>query len=324
MADTVVRLPQPMGTSAGKARGPKPGAENTVGTTGKYRYGKAPWSFTRGVILWALLALSRARGMEVTRLFGMPVTRNVAWDGRLESFKGPDTAHYVLTAADLAKTCAACGESLNPGEPLSLLVSITQSTAPDGTEYFIFTDSVCHRGCSEPVLTIRRGPWHLEQLSPLAGRVILTQASSGAGRMRVVPVLAYTLVPVVTFREQGGERTSALVTLLLSHGFQLAMSPDYDEILNQAAPVAGDCSFTATPEGVVQFSIEEDLLYRDQLDLAPDNGHDAHWLQAARAAGYVLVIGGDNLDITEAVLDLHGAARQGTLAIGTVPFSEAR
>jgi hypothetical protein len=257
----------------------------------------------------------------VTRLIVMPVTRNVAWDGRLESFKGPDTAHYVLTAADLAKTCAACREPLKPDEPLSLLVSITQSTAPDGTEYFIFTDSVCHRGCSGPALTVKHAPWHLEELSPLAARAVLTQAS-GAGRIRVVPVLAYTLVPVVTFRENGGERTSALVTLLLSHGFQLAMSPEYDEILHQAGPVDAGCSFTVTPDGVIEFSINGDLLYRDRLEPDPDNPHDAHWLQAALTAGYILVISGDNLDITEAILDIHGAAREGTLVIGTVPLFE--
>jgi hypothetical protein len=257
----------------------------------------------------------------VTRLIVMPVTRNVAWDGRLESFKGPDTAHYVLTAADLAKTCAACRKPLKPDEPLSLLVSITQSTAPDDTEYFIFTDSVCHRGCSGPALTVKHAPWHLEELSPLAARAVLTQAS-GAGRIRVVPVLAYTLVPVVTFRENGGERTSALVTLLLSHGFQLAMSPEYDEILHQAGPVDTDCSFTVTPDGVIQFSINGDLLYRDRLEPDPDNPHDAHWLQAALTAGYILVISGDNLDITEAILDIHGAAREGTLVIGTVPLFE--
>jgi hypothetical protein len=265
--------------------------------------------------------VTASRRSMLIRLIGMPLTRNVAWDGRLESFKGPDTAHYVLTAADLAKTCAACGESLKPGEPLSLLVNITQSTAPDGTEYFTFTDSVCHRRCSEPALTVEQIPWHLEQLSPLAARVILTRPS-GAGQMRAVPALAYTLVPVVTFRENGGERTSALVTLLLSHGFQLAMSPEYDDLLEQAGTVAPGCSFTATPEGVILFSIGGEILYREQLNLDPPNSRDAHWLQAARTAGYIMVISGDNLDITEAVLDIHGAAREGTLVTGMVPFSE--
>jgi hypothetical protein len=251
----------------------------------------------------------------------MPVTRNVAWDGRLESFKGPDTERYVLTAADLAKTCAACRKPLEPGEPLSLIVNITQSTAPDGTEYLTFTDSVCHRRCSGPVLTVEHVPWRHEELSPLAARFVLAQTPT-AGPTRVVPVLAYTLVPVVSFRENGGERTSALVTLLLSHGFQLAMSPDYNDILNQAAPVAAGCSVTVTPEGVILFRIDGEILYRDQPELDGDDTPDAYWLQAARTAGYILVISGDNLDITEAGVDIHGAARQGTLVIGTVPLSE--
>jgi hypothetical protein len=248
----------------------------------------------------------------------MPVTRNVAWDGRLESFKGPDTTNYVLTAAGLAKTCATCGEALQRDEPLSLLVKITTSIAPDGTEYFTFTDSVCHRRCRGPDLTVEHVPWRPEELSPLAARVVLTQAAD-AGQIKVVPMLAYTLVPVVTFRENGGERTSALVTLLLAHGFQLAMSPEYDELLEQAGPVDAGCSFTVTSEGVLVFSIDEEILYRDQLQLHPHNAHDVYWLQAARTAGWSLVLSGDNLDITTAVLNVHAVAQEGTLVIGTVP-----
>jgi hypothetical protein len=51
---------------------------------------------------------------DMARLFVMSVTRNVAWDGRLEAFKGRDTTHYVLTAADLAKACAAREASQAP------------------------------------------------------------------------------------------------------------------------------------------------------------------------------------------------------------------
>jgi hypothetical protein len=49
------------------------------------------------------------------RLAGMPVTRNVAWDERLESFKGRDTARYVATAA--ATACAVCGAFCRPTNP---------------------------------------------------------------------------------------------------------------------------------------------------------------------------------------------------------------
>lgn len=245
----------------------------------------------------------------------MPVTRNVAWDARLESFKGRDTTRYVLTAADIAKTCAVCRRRLTPGEPVSLLVNVTQSTAPDGTEYLTFTDGVCHRRCSEPDLTVQHTPWQPDALTPVAARIVLTHAS-GSGGTRTVPALAYTLVPVVSFRENGGELTSALVTLLLSHGFQLALSPDYDDMLEQAGPPAEDCGFTVTPEGLILLTISGETLYSEQLD--PGNPDDGHWLQAART-GFVLVISGDNLDISGTNLDIHTAAQQGTLVVGAVP-----
>ncbi|MDQ1058149.1 hypothetical protein QFZ23_002050 [Arthrobacter globiformis] len=47
-------------------------------------------------------------------------------------------------------------------------------------------------------------------------------------------MLAYTLVLVLGFRENGRKLTSALVSLLLNHGFQMAMSPNYPDILEQA------------------------------------------------------------------------------------------
>jgi hypothetical protein len=37
----------------------------------------------------------------------MPITSNVAWDERLEAFKGRDTAHYIETVKATAKCCAA-------------------------------------------------------------------------------------------------------------------------------------------------------------------------------------------------------------------------
>lgn len=248
----------------------------------------------------------------------MPVTRNVAWDARLESFKGRDTTRYVLTAAGIAKTCAVCRGRLTPGEPMSLLVNVTQSTAPDGTEYLTFTDGVCHRRCSEPDLAVQHAPWRPEELTPVAARIILTRPS-GAGGTRGVPVLAYTLVPVVSFRENGGELTSALVTLLLAHGFQLALGADFDDLLGQAGPPAEDCAFTVTGHGLIQLSISGETLYSEQLD--PDNPDDAQWLRATHA-GAVLVISGDNLDIGGTTPDLHTAAEQGTLVIGTVPVTQ--
>jgi hypothetical protein len=134
-------------------------------------------------------------------------------------------------------------------------------------------------------------------------------------------VLAFTFVPVLSFREQGGELTSALVALLLARGFQLAMSPDYAAILEQAAEAAADCMITLTPTGLLCLTLDGEILYREQLH--PANADDAEWLQAATSSGHILVISGDNLDITETGLDVRPAARHGTLVIGTVPVSGA-
>jgi hypothetical protein len=225
----------------------------------------------------------------------MPVTHNVAWDGRLESFKGRDTTRYVATAAAVATTCDRCRRPLRAEEPLSLIVDITESTAPDGTEYLTFSDWVCHRRCGDPTVAVHASPYRPEGLAPLAARVILVDRS-GASLPRTVPVLAYTLVPVVSFRENGGELTSALVAILLSHGYQLAMSGDYSDILDQARPTGSGCSFTVSGRGLLVLDIGGETMYREQLD--PESPDDAEWLQAA-GDGSILVIAGDNLVVTE-------------------------
>lgn len=248
----------------------------------------------------------------------MPITGSVAWDGRLVSFKGRDTAQYVTSAADFAKTCGACRRPLAAGDPRSLIVEITQSISPDGGEYLTFTDYVCHRQCSAPALTVQQTPWTPDELHPVAARVVFAQKSA-AGRMRVVPVLAYTLDEVVSFQEDGGEPVSALVSLLLTHGFQLAMSPDCSNILEQARQTPAHCQFTVTPKGLLQLSITGETLYRERLD--PDNDDDAEWLHIAAHSGQILVISGDNLEIASTGLDLRTAAKQGTLVIGTVPLA---
>lgn len=249
---------------------------------------------------------------------GMATTGNIDWDGRLESFKGKDTTHYVTTAAGLAKTCAACRGQLVPGERLSLVVDIAHCTAPDGSECLTFTDCVCHRRCSDPVLRVRQTPWAPDDVSPLAVRAVFTQKSV-RGRTRIIPVLAFTLVPVITFQENGGEQTSALVSLLLSHGFALAMNPDYAAILEQAQPTATTCGMTLTPENLLLLTVNGNGLYREQLDAR--NPDDAEWINATAQAGQILIISGDNLHITDTALDLRLAARHGTLVTGTIPIS---
>jgi hypothetical protein len=249
----------------------------------------------------------------------MPVTHNVAWDGRLESFKGSDTTRYVATAAAVATTCDRCRRPLRAEEPLSLIVDITESTAPDGTEYLTFSDWVCHRRCGDPAVTVHDSPYRPEGLAPLAARVILIDRS-GAGLARTVPVLAYTLVPVVSFRETGGELTSALVAILLSHGFQLAMSGDYSDILDQVHQTGNHCRFTVSRKGLLTLDVGGETMYREQLN--PESPDDAEWLRAADG-GSILVIGGDNLVISESSLDIAAAAELGTLVIGTVTVHSA-
>jgi hypothetical protein len=251
----------------------------------------------------------------------MPITRIVAWDERLKSFKGRDATQYVITSAELAKTCGACREPLTPGDHLSLLVHITQSSAPDGSEYLTFTDVVCHRRCSDPVVTVEQTEWQPDTLAPVAARVVLEQRS-GTGQSRVVPALAYTLVPVLTFREKGGDLTSALVASLLSEGFQLAMSANYSDLLDQARDACPGCRFTINTQGVLQLNMSGQVLYREQLQ--PQSHNDVEWIQATADAGHVLLISGDNLDITDTGLDISTAARQGTLVIGTVPVTSDR
>ncbi|WP_258805742.1 hypothetical protein [Pseudarthrobacter sp. NS4] len=247
----------------------------------------------------------------------MPVTDNVAWDGRLESFKGRDTPYYVTTAAATAAQCTFCGRPLRPGQLLSLSVDITESTASDGTEYLAFSNYVSHRKCKEPELTVRRAAWRPTALTPLAARVILTQEASGPGSPEtIVAALAYTLVPVLTCREAGGELTSVLVSVLLFHGFELAMSPGYSRILAQAPEVEESCAMTITGTGLVTITVGEETFYVEQLN--SKNPDDAEWLDAA-SNGSVLIIAGDNLVITDTRIDLETAARFGTLVIGYAP-----
>ena len=88
--------------------------------------------------------------------------------------------------------------------------------------------------------------------------------------------MAYTLVPVVAFREAGGELTSALVSILLSHGFQLAMSPEYTDILDQATEVDDTCHLTVTGAGFLTLTVGGETIYAEQLN--PENPDDAEWL----------------------------------------------
>jgi hypothetical protein len=261
----------------------------------------------------------------------MPITGNVAWDERLTAFKGRDTTDFVTLAGATATICAACGLALQPEEQLSLLVDITEGTDAAGMEYLTFDCCICHRHCQEPLLKVRQCIGGPEELATLGARLTLDQRARTWSRTipalaytwtRTIPALAYTLTPVLTFREPGGEPTSALVSVLLDHGFQLSMTTDYIEIIQHTRDVGPGVSCTVTAHRSasleVCLQIWGEQMYSHGLDAA-DTG-DAHWLRTAAREGKILVMSGDYLDITDAGLNLAAAARLGTLVTGNVPF----
>ena len=155
-----------------------------------------------------------------------------------------------------------------------------------------------------------------DELKARGGRLILRpQDSSGT---RAVPVLVYTLVPVLTFRERGGELTSALVSVLLSHGFQLTLSTDYAQMLRDVRDVHNSVRCTITEQGLLCLLIGTEQLYSQQFH--PTVSGDIAWLQAATREGKVLLISGDHLGIAGGGLNLDAAAALGSLVTGNVPI----
>jgi hypothetical protein len=244
----------------------------------------------------------------------MPVTRNVAWDERLEAFKGRATNDFVALVAATADACAACQLPLRPEEQLSLIVDITEGTDGGGIEFLAFDTCICHRRCREPALTLRSAAGGPDEFKSRGARLILGHPDSTG--IRAVPVLAYTLAPVLTFREPGGELTSVLVSVLISHGFQLTMSTDYGEMLRHVRDVHTSVSCTATEDGQVSLQINGEPVHSQQLNPAVPG--DAAWLEAAAREGKVLVISGDYLKITNTGINIDAAARLGTLVTGNV------
>jgi hypothetical protein len=112
--------------------------------------------------------------------------------------------------------------------------------------------------------------------------------------------------------------TSALVSLMLNHGFQMSFSANYGDILEQAVPARNTCTCTVAAAGTVQLHVDGLLMCSQQLDRT--NRTDGAWLQAA-GAGPVLVISGDNLTFTDTDLELTAAAHLGTLVTGLVSAS---
>ncbi|GAB3557703.1 hypothetical protein GCM10027405_02950 [Arthrobacter alkaliphilus] len=247
----------------------------------------------------------------------MRTTGNVAWDETLEAYKGREAADYVTVVAATTSVCASCGAPLEPGAPLSLAVDITDGTDPDGLAYLVFDPSVCHRQCREPAVTVSKTSGPVELMS-VGRQFTLRAAMTGT---KDVPVLAYTVDPIVLFHQAGGESISAHVSVLLTVGFRLSLSPELDEILQAARPVDHGVACLVSQQGFISHEIHEDVYYSRQLDLH-DPAHTA-WLQATRHSD-VLVISGDHLDITSSGLDLRAAAHLGTLVTGWVPVGTLR
>lgn len=245
----------------------------------------------------------------------MPTISNVAWDGRLQAYKGRDTAHYIETVKAAASRCGACLLPLGPGAALSLTVIITECCNLEGQSCLTFDSVMCHLQCQEPGLTVREELGVVEKVTSISARLVLS--GSGPGQ-KDIPVLAYTLLPNVVIGEPGREKTSALVSVLLNHGFQMSFSASYSDILQRAVPARNTCTCTMAGGGLVQLHIDGLLMCSQQLDSR--NSVDAGWLHAA-GAGQVLVISGDNLRFSDTDLELAAAARLGTLVTGIVPAS---
>jgi hypothetical protein len=195
--------------------------------------------------------------------------------------------------------------------PLSLSVDITGGRQADGIEYFSFEPQICHRVCRPPALTFTEGHSSPVEFTPQAARLVLGHSAAGT----TTAALVFTYLPMLSFREPGGELTSALVTALLRKDFQLAMSADVGEILRDSGPTPGDVMCLVTDEGMLTLRAGQATMYREQLDPADED--DAAWLGAART-GAILVIGGDNLTFNGARPDLDTATQMGTLAAGIV------
>ena len=163
-------------------------------------------------------------------------------------------------------------------------------------------------------MTVRQSTGFISDLASVGARMVLDRGGSGK---TIIPVLAYTLVPSLVFGRPGGEMTSALVSALLTNGFQMSFTASYREILQHAVPARDTCACTVKDGGEIQLRIDGRLMHSQQLDGTYVD--DAAWLEAA-TSGHVLVISGDNLMFTDADLDLTAAARLGTLVTGIVPL----
>ncbi|MEE2523854.1 hypothetical protein V1639_14775 [Pseudarthrobacter sp. J75] len=111
---------------------------------------------------------------------------------------------------------------------MSLMVFITEGCDLEGISSLTFDPAVCHLQCQAPGLSAREAVEVVEDVTSVGARMVLS--GGGLGKTDIA-VLAYTLMPNVVVGEPRGEMTSALVSVLLKHGFEMSFSASYSEIL---------------------------------------------------------------------------------------------
>jgi len=245
----------------------------------------------------------------------MRITDNIAWDDRLEEFKGRDTAHYVRTAVSNERACADCGQPFTAGDELSLLV-LAQQGDDAANGFTNYQSSVCHRACQPPNFQVQTVPGLAmpTEYDSYGARTILKNFTAFGERL--VPTMFFSVLTNVTVRAPGGERTSAYISAYLHDGFQLSLTPDLTDIINHAGPVKDTFRCVITPDDIVALDSGEHRIYTLQLDRK--DPHDAQWLDLAATNGTILAVLGENFAYTSTSVELDAAAELGTLVIGTV------
>jgi hypothetical protein len=112
--------------------------------------------------------------------------------------------------------------------------------------------------------------------------------------------------------------TSALVSALLNHGFQLSFNDTYGDIVRQARPVRDTCTCTVGSDGAVELRMDGALMHSRQLD--PMDPRDNTWLEAA-TAGHILA---SAVTTSDSQMPAWSSAQRHTLASwspGPSPYS---
>jgi hypothetical protein len=130
-------------------------------------------------------------------------------------------------------------------------------TGPDGTGSLVSYPTVSHQRSGAPVLRVSRS----------SGEVVLRSLGAQLTRHRAgtqtkeVPVLAYTVDPVMLFRQSGGESVAAHVAALLSLGFLLSATDHLGVLLQEARAVHRSATCLVTPQGQLSVDLGGEGVY---------------------------------------------------------------